>query len=107
MEFGPTLAEYVKGVTLDKVPKRDIEVAKLAILDQIGVALAGRAVTILRFEEFPQLYVVKIVLPLKATPDVIEILTIHKPRYAHCSSLWIDIAMILPPNLKSPPNDAV
>ena len=41
MEFGQTLAEYVKSVTLDKVPKRDIEVAKLAILDQIGVALAG------------------------------------------------------------------
>ena len=42
MEFGQTLAEYVKGVTLDKVPQRDIDVAKLAILDQIGVALAGR-----------------------------------------------------------------
>ncbi|MBI3918833.1 MAG: MmgE/PrpD family protein [Betaproteobacteria bacterium] len=41
MEFGLTLAEYVKGVTLDKVPQRDIEVAKLAILDQVGVALAG------------------------------------------------------------------
>ena len=41
MEFGQTLAEYVKGVTLDKVPARDIDVAKLAILDQIGVALAG------------------------------------------------------------------
>ena len=41
MEFGQTLAEYVKGVTLDKVPQRDVEVAKLAILDQIGVALAG------------------------------------------------------------------
>jgi 2-methylcitrate dehydratase PrpD len=41
MEFGQTLADYVKGVTLDKVPQREIEVAKLAILDQIGVALAG------------------------------------------------------------------
>ena len=41
VEFGQTLAEYVKGVTLDKVPQRDIEIAKLAILDQIGVALAG------------------------------------------------------------------
>ncbi|MGZ5141815.1 MAG: MmgE/PrpD family protein, partial [Burkholderiales bacterium] len=41
MELGHTLAEYVKSVTLDKVPQRDIEVAKLAILDQIGVALAG------------------------------------------------------------------
>lgn len=41
MELGPTLAQYVKGVTLDTVPQRDIEVAKLAILDQIGVALAG------------------------------------------------------------------
>ncbi len=41
MEFGQTLAEYVKSVTLDKVPGRDIEIAKLAILDQIGVALAG------------------------------------------------------------------
>ena len=41
MELGKTFAEYVKGVTLDKVPQRDIDVAKLAILDQIGVALAG------------------------------------------------------------------
>jgi 2-methylcitrate dehydratase PrpD len=41
MELGQTLAQYVKGVTLDKVPQRDIDVAKLAILDQIGVALAG------------------------------------------------------------------
>ena len=41
MEFGQTLAEYVKSVTLDKVPQRDLEVAKLAILDQIGVAMAG------------------------------------------------------------------
>src|SRR5688500_4315407 len=41
MELGKTLAEYVKGVSLDRVPQRDIEVAKLAILDQIGVALAG------------------------------------------------------------------
>ena len=41
MEFGQTLAEYVKSVTLDKVPQRDIDVAKLAVLDQIGVALAG------------------------------------------------------------------
>ncbi len=41
MEFGQTLADYVKGVTLDQVPRRDIDIAKLAILDQIGVALAG------------------------------------------------------------------
>ena len=41
MEFGQVLAEYVKGVTLDSIPQRDIDVAKLAILDQIGVALAG------------------------------------------------------------------
>jgi 2-methylcitrate dehydratase PrpD len=41
MEFGQTLAQYVKSVALDKVPQRDVEVAKLAILDQIGVALAG------------------------------------------------------------------
>jgi 2-methylcitrate dehydratase PrpD len=41
MEFGATLAQYVKSVTLDKIPQRDIDVAKLAILDQIGVALAG------------------------------------------------------------------
>ena len=41
MEFGQTLADYVKSVTLDKVPQRDIEIARLAILDQIGVALAG------------------------------------------------------------------
>ena len=41
VELGQTLVDYVKGVTLDKVPQRDVEVAKLAILDQIGVALAG------------------------------------------------------------------
>lgn len=41
MELGQTLAEYVRGVALDRVPQRDVEVAKLAILDQIGVALAG------------------------------------------------------------------
>jgi 2-methylcitrate dehydratase PrpD len=41
VEFGQTLAEYVKAIALDKVPQRDIEVAKLAILDQVGVALAG------------------------------------------------------------------
>jgi 2-methylcitrate dehydratase PrpD len=41
MSFGQTLAEYVTSVTLDKVPQRDIDVAKLALLDQIGVALAG------------------------------------------------------------------
>jgi 2-methylcitrate dehydratase PrpD len=41
VELGQTLAEYVKGVTLDKVPQRDVDVAKLAILDQIGVALSG------------------------------------------------------------------
>jgi 2-methylcitrate dehydratase PrpD len=41
VEFGQTLAEFVNGVTLNNVPQRDIDVAKLAILDQIGVALAG------------------------------------------------------------------
>lgn len=41
MEFGQTLAQYVKSVTLDNIPQRDIDVAKLGILDQIGVALAG------------------------------------------------------------------
>ena len=41
MEFGQTLAEYVKNISLDKVPQRDIQVAKLALLDQVGVALAG------------------------------------------------------------------
>lgn len=41
MELGQTLAEYVKGVKLEKVPQRDVDVAKIAILDQIGVALAG------------------------------------------------------------------
>lgn len=41
MEFGQTLAEYVEGVTLDKIPQRDVQIAKLALLDQIGVALAG------------------------------------------------------------------
>jgi len=41
MEFGETLAEYVKGISLDKVPQGDIDVAKLAILDQVGCMLAG------------------------------------------------------------------
>lgn len=41
MEFGATLAQFVHSVRLDDVPQRDIDVAKLAILDQIGVALAG------------------------------------------------------------------
>jgi aconitate decarboxylase len=41
MSFGQTLAAYAHGVTLDKVPQRDIDVAKLALMDQIGVALAG------------------------------------------------------------------
>lgn len=41
MSFGETLADYVRQLTLDQVPGRDREVAKLAILDQIGVALAG------------------------------------------------------------------
>ena len=41
MEFGQTLAEYVKNINLNNVPQRDIAVAKLAIMDQIGVALAG------------------------------------------------------------------
>ena len=41
MEFGQTLAEYVKNINLSNVPQRDINVAKLAIMDQIGVALAG------------------------------------------------------------------
>jgi len=41
MEFGQTLAEYVQSVTIDKVPRRDLEVAKLALMDQVGVALAG------------------------------------------------------------------
>jgi 2-methylcitrate dehydratase PrpD len=41
MELGQVLADYVKSVTLDRVPRRDVEVAKLGLLDQIGVALAG------------------------------------------------------------------
>lgn len=41
MQFGQTLAEYVRGLSLEQVPGRDIEVAKLAIMDQVGVALAG------------------------------------------------------------------
>jgi 2-methylcitrate dehydratase PrpD len=41
MELGRTLVEYVQGVRLEEVPQREIDVAKLAILDQIGVALAG------------------------------------------------------------------
>src|SRR5262245_52242377 len=41
MELGQVLADYVKSITLDKVPQRDVEVAKLGVLDQIGVALVG------------------------------------------------------------------
>lgn len=41
MAFGQTLADYVSGITLDNVPSRDLDVARLAIMDQIGVALAG------------------------------------------------------------------
>lgn len=41
VELGQVLAEFVKGVALEKIPRRDIDVAKLAILDQIGVAMAG------------------------------------------------------------------
>jgi 2-methylcitrate dehydratase PrpD len=41
VELGQVLADYVKSVRLDKIPQRDIDIAKLAILDQIGVALAG------------------------------------------------------------------
>jgi 2-methylcitrate dehydratase PrpD len=41
MELGQVLAEYVRSVKLDSVPRRDVEVAKLGLLDQIGVALAG------------------------------------------------------------------
>jgi 2-methylcitrate dehydratase PrpD len=41
MEFEATLASFVANISLDKVPQRDIDVAKLAIMDQIGVALAG------------------------------------------------------------------
>ena len=41
MSFGQILADYAKGVSLNQVPQRDIDVAKLAIMDQIGVALAG------------------------------------------------------------------
>lgn len=41
MDLGQTLAEYVTSVTLDKIPQRDLQVARLALLDQIGVALAG------------------------------------------------------------------
>jgi len=41
MGLGQALADYVKSVTLDKVPERDLAVAKLGLLDQIGVALAG------------------------------------------------------------------
>ena len=29
MEFGLTLAQYVSNITLDKVPQRDIDVAKI------------------------------------------------------------------------------
>jgi len=41
MEFGQTLADYVSGIRLGQVPQRDLDVARLAIMDQIGVALAG------------------------------------------------------------------
>lgn len=41
MQLGQALTDYVNSVTLDKVPQRDIAVAKLGLLDQIGVALAG------------------------------------------------------------------
>lgn len=41
MTFGQTLADYVSGITLDEVPSRDLDIARLAIMDQIGVALAG------------------------------------------------------------------
>ena len=41
VEFAATLAQYVQSVSLDAVPQRDREIAKLAILDQIGVALAA------------------------------------------------------------------
>lgn len=39
--FGETLARFVRDVRLERVPQRDLDVAKLAVLDQIGVALAG------------------------------------------------------------------
>jgi 2-methylcitrate dehydratase PrpD len=41
MEFGGILADYVRSLTLERVPQRDVQVAKLALMDQIGVALAG------------------------------------------------------------------
>lgn len=41
MELGEAFAQYVKSLTLEMVPQRDVDTAKLAILDQIGVALAG------------------------------------------------------------------
>ena len=41
MSLGQALAQHVAGIKLASVPQRDIDVAKLAILDQIGVALAG------------------------------------------------------------------
>ena len=36
MEFGLTLAQYVSKIALDKVPQRDIDVAKLAIMEECG-----------------------------------------------------------------------
>ena len=41
MEFGQILARYVADVELDHVRPKEVEAAKIAILDQIGVALAG------------------------------------------------------------------
>jgi len=41
VELGEAFAQYVKSLTLEMVPQRDVDTAKLAILDQIGVALAG------------------------------------------------------------------
>jgi 2-methylcitrate dehydratase PrpD len=41
MELGDTLARYVADVTLSAISSSEVEAAKVAILDQVGVALAG------------------------------------------------------------------
>jgi 2-methylcitrate dehydratase PrpD len=41
MELSKELAEYVSTISLNQVPQRDIDTAKLAILDQVGCAMAG------------------------------------------------------------------
>ena len=41
MDFSQQFAEYVDGLHLDQVSRQEVSAAKLAILDYLGVALAG------------------------------------------------------------------